>query len=107
MAQTALNSGASALQKLNQTFFSLFPHLDLVAKHLLDTLVDFVDHPRQCLLSLFSLLTLLIELVVELANLLREHIDQDLATLVPLLVFLDDGGLDAADLGAESVLVSI
>ena len=79
--------------------------MDLTLEHVLDAISYVINHPSQLLLSLLPLLPFLLELLVKLGDLFGEHIDENLATLLPLLALLLDDRFDSRDLGPKGVTV--
>ena len=63
--------------------------------------------PRCDAKQLVSLLVLLVELLVELCDFFREYIDENVASLFPLLVFFHDSLGDLDYLLAIGVLIAV
>ena len=107
LSEASLNTSAGALQKLDQSLLSLLSLLYLHLEHFLDPVVDLVECPRQSLLLLIPLLTLLVQLFVELSDLVREDLGKDLAALFTLPILFNDSGLNLADLGAKGTFIAV
>ena len=81
--------------------------MDLILKHVINSLIDLVKHPSQSLLSLVPLLTLLVKLFVELTDFLIEHVHKNLTCVLSLLVLFQNRSVYLVDLLSKGALIPV